>query len=343
MSLRNMSLTASHPTNRKRRFFLIGLGFLALLGLTVIAIKLGSRGAEGPDERLALHAELSDDSHSRPSLPGDSLEEAFLSIEEASSTANFISGAEAIRSFARLADSAYTANERARWLLKLAEHRPFDAAAQARDLRDVFCNPVHIAAARQVRTPEDVIADRESYCEGLDHELIESVLELAAHDDLLDEDPSIDKIISRHPAAATQYALDHALMSVSEERRSEKFTALVTQVETLDELLTLLTTNNAHASKNHGASLWRLGSELQADQFALADLAKAQTVALSLYGCQLFGGCADKQIVRISWCGMSMFGGACPPGTSLEELWYLTTSPVDWALAQEILRLLSQP
>lgn len=213
---------------------------------------------------------------------------------------------------------------------------------KARDLKEHFCNPVHISAAVEVGAPDNVVEERKSYCRDLDSAVISEVLETADSQRPATED-RVDELLIDHPDMAALYEQDERLANAPGDQGSLVFTELARGAGTPEDLFGLASRNISRARQQGGSPIWELGRDTQQKRYPLASLPEAQSVALWLYICERFDGCREGQLIRMMWCGTSRFGGPCPAGASVEDMLYLTTSPADWMLAMEILQRLRTP
>lgn len=323
--------------------FKVNAKIIAILGsvlvVALVAAYLVQRTAQDIEPE-AGHGQLqSDDSPSATSTdqssqeppPGTSKQETLWTGVEEDDPVSEVDGSKIIRNEVKQTFSSNSAAEMLESLAALAETNPEYAAKKAKEVSE-FCDPTHIAAAKELGRPEDLIAKRESFCEDFSEASVDDVKDQLS---LLPEPTDDVERVARDPYRGPQEEFRSRLDSAKTTERSDVFTEMVRNAYNPDQIFELITLNQGYASRNGGVPLWELGKDLL--QFhQQADLVSAQQTALLLFSCQRFGGCGPNQYFRLVLCSINFFR-TCPPGTSVEQSLYQTTPPADFDLAEAIL------
>jgi|SRR5690625_113053 len=231
--------------------------------------------------------------------------------------------------------NAQSATDYLSFLEDLADFRPHYAAMHAKVLI-TFCSEGHIHAQEVLNAPPGMIKIRRQWCESLDQSGAETLALLA--ESLPKPKDEVDRM-AQHPFLGPAMTIEHALSTAeNNEQWSTTFSELVENAETWEELLDLRDWNLTSSGEFNMSPKWDLGADLWKDRYPVANLVNSQNVALQLYMCERFGGCEQTQFIRMNLCSSTAFVGAyCPDGTSIQDVLYMTTPPIDWELAQEIL------
>ena len=231
--------------------------------------------------------------------------------------------------------NAQSATDYLSFLEDLADFRPHYAAMHAKVLI-TFCSEGHIHAQEVLNAPPGMIKIRRQWCESLDQSGAETLALLA--ESLPKPKDEVDRM-AQHPFLGPAMTIEHALSTAeNNEQWSATFSELVENAETWEELLDLRDWNLTSSGEFNMSPKWDLGADLWKDRYPVANLVNSQNVALQLYMCERFGGCEQTQFIRMNLCSSTAFVGAyCPDGTSIQDVLYMTTPPIDWELAQEIL------
>lgn len=230
--------------------------------------------------------------------------------------------------------SSASAAEMDRALDELARHDPLLAEYRRRDLPD-FCNPIF----QEYGSEDHLKPARQQFC--ADYERPE--VPVTDVNEIFFGEPGeeqfeyfVERTALRNEMNDRVEALESRIGDAPEEARSELFTRLVRDARFPEQLLELISINERHARAHGMIPLWQMGNDIGRAYFPDSILLDAQTVALQLYGCRRFGGCGHDQYWTMLAC-QSWLIGRCRAGAGLDDVLYLTTPPVDYALALEIL------
>lgn len=235
-------------------------------------------------------------------------------------------------------EAARSASERAEALARLREIDPVLAETKLLALAQ-GCSPIHLDSREGVEAKRDVVEQLRDWCDGLEvsAETVEARLaELKKIDEDIEGDAAYIERLARNPFIGRRYEMEERLANAEDEGRSDQFTEYLRRAPDFEVIMTLMSLNSSHARDNGGRPLWKLGLESHARLYPQAELLEAQRTAMMLFGCNRFGGCQAGQYTTMFFCLNSYFG-RCPPGTSLYEQIYQTTSPANYGLAREIL------
>ena len=120
----------------------------------------------------------------------------------------------------------------------------------------------------------------------------------------------------------------------SSEDKADQFTEMVISAR-FPEDIEILKGINIRLTQEFGQLLWDAGLDAQRKRYPEANLINAQTVALTLYRCSRFGGCAPNNYYTILYCYLFLDGN-CRITDSVQEMLYNITPQSTYNLATEI-------
>src|SRR5690625_3894 len=245
---------------------------------------------------------------------------------------NSLPEGEIVRLLVTAANNATSATDYLHKLEELSAFRPRLAAYLARMLEEDFCEEKRINVLPRFGAPASLVSGRLAWCANLDQTLLNRLKSL--EDDFPESDDWIERMAA-DPIRGPYMEMEHLLESIPEEKTTEMVHKLAHELEIPEHLLELVTWNNLNSEI--GSKKLDLGLDLWSQKYRLADLTRAQNVASQLFMCERTGGCAPGQYTRTVLCTNMWYGAYCPDGTSIQDVLYMTTPPIDWELAQEIL------